>query len=589
MARTKNKRWELLDKAFISAAITVALVEFSQVGSGLIDGIMTSRMLGSDAMAAVGIGHPLFSIVGIISGIIAVGMQSTSAKEIGRGSFRRFNEITTMSFAVAAALSLLFTAIVLTFSGPLTGLLGARGNSAELFELTRVYIVGLSVGIPGLILGPVLAPAIQLDNGGSLVRRAALIGAAADVVLDWAAVKLNLGIWGMGIATSVSGYVNLAILLLHFRKKDRMLHISFNLKSFSSMKAVLTKGATMAVRRLANVLRPLLINNYIIALGGTAAMSALAVKNNLNNFTEIVGSGIAGAVPLMMSVVYGEKSLEDLLHIGKLTHKTIFIGTGTVAVVSAVFASPIASFFVGKNSEIHSLVVFAIYMMAAELVVQTLISSRISYLNVISKHFDSRLLQLALKLLAIVPSVLVMGKLFGVYGVLSSFAVAYVLLVIIIFGITAFRKKSVRVTPMDYLRLDCDFEVEPGDVIELDIRDAEDAALVSEQLQMFCRGHKLDERKTYISALALEETATLIFENNNFDPKLSIDLRVVIKDGDIILRIRDNGKSSIPFGEYNPEESDDPCDKIGIRILQKTAKDINYYHTLKINYTVITL
>jgi len=587
--RERNKRWQLLNKAFISTAATVALIEFSQVGTGLVDGVITSVMLGSEAMAAEGIAHPVFSIVGVVSGILGLGMQSAGAKEIGRGNFKAFNEISTMGVLVGGVLSLLLTAAMVLFSGPLTEFLGAKGNSAALFDETRTYILGLSIGTPALIMGPVFASAIQLDNSGGLVRKASIACAVTDIVLDWAAVKLNMGLFGMGVATSISAYVNAGLLLLHFTKKDRMLHPKFKMSALSELGKVLSKGTNMAVKRLANVIRPILINNYIIALGGTAAMAALSVKNNVSNFAEIIGSGITGTVPIMMGIVYGEKSVEDMLHVGKLTHRAIFIGTGSAALLTAIFAPTIAAFFVGADSELHGIVVFAMYMLAIELVAQTLVASRVAYLNVISKFVDSQLLQFSLKLLAIVPSVLVMGKLFGVRGVLAAFAVSYALLLVIIFVISALRKKKLRISPVDFLRLDVGFDVDPGDVIELDIRDMEDASLVSEQVHMFCNGHKLDSRTSYYSALALEEAIRLIFENNNFAGDLLIDIRVIIQNGELILRIRDNGKSSIPFGETNPEKSDDPCANIGLNLIRKTAKDINYYHTLKINYTIITV
>ena len=590
MRLRKKRQTNILNKAFYSTVLTVALIEFSQVGAGLVDGAITSRMLGTDAMAAVGIGNPVFSIAGLFSGILAMGMQSVCAKEIGRGNFKTFNAISSVTLLFGLLFSVLLTVGALVFADPFTRFLGARGNSAELFGMTKEYVVGLCIGMPGIVMSSVLAPIVQLDNNAALVRTAALADAAADIILDILAVKLGLGVFGMGLATALSRYLDFGILLLHFRKKDRMLHPGLRIASPKLILQVLPKGLMMGVRRLANVIRPILINNYIIMLGGTAAMTALSVKNNVSNFAEILGSGVAGAVPLLMGIAVGEKSMDDILHVGKLVHRLTIFGTGAIAVIVAVFASPIATFFVGSEPELHRLAMFAMYMMAAELGIQTLISCRISYLNVISKLLESQLLQFSLKLIAIVPSVLVMGKLFGVYGVLSGFAVAYAVLLVVIYIVNAVRTKSAKVTPTDYLRLDESFNVSPGDIIELPIEDMDDAALVSQQVQMFCRGHKLDGKKCYYAALALEESARLIFANNGFSGDILIDVRVIVQNGDLILRIRDNGSSAYPFGGLNSEEDEeDSFDNIGIKILRRTAKDINYYHSLKINYTIITV
>jgi len=590
MKLIKKKQADILNKAFFSTVITVALIELSQVGAGLVDSAITSRMLGTDAMAAVGIGYPIFSIAGLFSGILAMGMQSVCAKEIGRGNFKNFNTISSTTLTFGLLLTVLITIGAFSFADPLTRLLGARGNSADLFQPTKDYILGLSAGLPAIVMAAVLAPAIQLDNGASLVRKAALTDGATDIILDILAVKLGLGVFGMGLATSLSRYINLSILLLHFRKRDRMLHPSLRIVSLRTMLQILPKGSMMGVKRLANVIRPILINNYIIMLGGTAAMTALSVKNNVSSFADILGSGVAGAVPLLMGIAVGEKSTDDVLRVGKLVHRTTVFGTGAIAVAAALLASPIATFFVGTDPKLHSMAMFSVYMMAIELGLQTLLSSRVAYLNVISKFAESQLLQFSIKLLSIVPSVLVMGKLFGVYGVLSSFAVAYAVLLVIVYIVNAVRKKSAKLSPTDYLRLGDSFDIAPGDIIELSVEDMEDASLVSQQVQMFCKGHKTEGKKSYYAALALEESARLIFEKNGFSPWLSVDVRVIIQNGDIIMRIRDNGNSAYPFGGLgSDDENEDPLDNIGIRIVRKTAKDINYYHSLKINYTVITV
>jgi len=159
-----------------------------------------------------------------------------------------------------------------------------------------------------------------------------------------------------------------------------------------------------------------------------------------------------------------------------------------------------------------------------------------------------------------------------------------------VYTVNAVRCRMGRVTVDDYLRLDSSFQVPPEDVIELDVRGPEDAALISEQVHLFCSGHKLDKRKSYYSALATEECVRLIYENNGFSPKTAMDIRVMIRDGDIIIRIRDNGSSSYPFAGLSTDGcSDDPCAYIGIKMLRKTAKEIKHYHSLKINFTFLTV
>ena len=82
---SRIRRWAVTEKMFMNLFATGTIIEFSQVGAGFIDGIIISRFLGAEAMAAEGIVHPVFSILGIISGLLAVGMQVRCAQALGRG------------------------------------------------------------------------------------------------------------------------------------------------------------------------------------------------------------------------------------------------------------------------------------------------------------------------------------------------------------------------------------------------------------------------------------------------------------------------------------------------------------------------
>ena len=62
LSREKSNRWLVLDQSFFAMFITFSLVELANVGAGLIDGLIVSNFLDAEAMAAVGIAHPIFSI-----------------------------------------------------------------------------------------------------------------------------------------------------------------------------------------------------------------------------------------------------------------------------------------------------------------------------------------------------------------------------------------------------------------------------------------------------------------------------------------------------------------------------------------------
>ena len=73
---------------------------------------------------------------------------------------------------------------------------------------------------------------------------------------------------------------------------------------------MLSLGTEKAWRRFGNVLRPVFINRLILFYGSAAAMTAMSIRNNVTNFTEVFAVGIADAVGLLAGMYYGEKNAE---------------------------------------------------------------------------------------------------------------------------------------------------------------------------------------------------------------------------------------------------------------------------------------
>ena len=591
--KVRSTRWKLVDSMFWSLFITGAVIEFSDVGSAFIDGLVISRFFGSEAMAAQGVAHPIFSIVGVLSGLIAAGMQITCSQLMGRGQVKEVNRYVSQSVIVGAVASVLVAAAVLIFPKQLAVLLGASGKGASLVLPTSQYLFGIGVGIPAQLLVAILAPAIQMDSGKKLIRNGALLCSVSDVVLDLLAVYFDLGLLGAGLATALSYYINLAYLCLHFRKKDRMLHLVRPDVPAGQFFKMLSNGTEKATKRLINVFRPVILNTVIISYGGAAAMSALSIRNNFGSFTEIIGAGIAAAVSMLTGLFYGEVNEEAISEVKSCGWKNTAVFSLALCALLLVFAKPIARLYVSGEEELLRMVTFAIRMLGLQIGFQTLVKSRIAYLQAISRRLNMNLLLGLSQFVFVILSALVLGKLFGVYGILSSFLASDALSLITVYVFYQIKCKKRILSKKELLALPDEFDLHPGDVISLDIRDSEDVSSASEQIQLFCKGHRYSPKIGYYASLAFEELAANIIqygfpENKKKDPM--IDLRVVALKDSLVLRIRDDCPHfdiTKRIAEIN-EDTSDPTDQIGIRITGKIAKDITYTHAFETNNIIIT-
>lgn len=161
-------------------------------------------------------------------------------------------------------------------------------------------------------------------------------------------------------------------------------------------------------------------------------------------------------------------------------------------------------------------------------------------------------------------------------------------LVILFFSVR--EKKHMPKDMEDLLAIPDDFGAKDEERLDITVRSMDEVENVSQQVIDFCTARGIDRRRAYFSGLALEEMAgNVVDHGSRKDNKKhhSVDIRVVHKDDNIILRIRDD---CVPF---NPEDRTrllDPADKIrnaGIRLVFSIAKDIQYQNLLGLNVLLI--
>ena len=588
----KNNRWSLVDQRFLSLFITFSLIELTNRGSGIIDGLFVSNFLDADSMASVGIASSIFAVTGIVGGLFTVGTQSKCSHELGKGDIKSFNRIFSSMFYIAVVVSVICMIALLLGARPLAVLMGASGNGAELADGAALYLRGVGIGLPALILSPLISAACNLDSAKARVRKSGIVYFAVNCLFDLAAVKCGFGIFGIGLATAVGMYMQLAYLLLHLRTKDRMLRFTKFGISFREARETLSLGTEKALRSLSNFISPLIVNRIILFFGGTIAMSAFSVQNNLLNFTEIATTGLADAAALQAGVYYGEMNSESMRAMGKSAHKFCFIFLGIMCALLVIFARPITGLYVSENGDLFNMVMFSSVIVGIYAPLNGLVRSRISYLNAIKKTRNMQIMTFLSSVVYTIISAFVLGITFGSYGVLVSDLMRVALLLLTVWIYYTVVTKKPMPSPDDYLAVPDSFDLSPGDVISLDIRDTDDVSLVAEQIQLFCKGHKINENTGMKAALCFEELAVNII-NFGF-PKCKkqpgIDLRIVFAKDELVMRLCDNcpmfDVERYIAQEIDSNDNEDEL-KLGLKMIGGLADNISYVHSLDNNNVII--
>jgi anti-sigma regulatory factor (Ser/Thr protein kinase) len=113
----------------------------------------------------------------------------------------------------------------------------------------------------------------------------------------------------------------------------------------------------------------------------------------------------------------------------------------------------------------------------------------------------------------------------------------------------------------------------------------EEAVQVSRAIYDFCLQHEVSSKSASVLSLAVEELAVNTVRYGFSEGRTNIiDIRLIIKDDELIMSIRDNSKMFDPKKFYEAVCDDtDKTKNVGIRAAMGLASDITYTTTLKLN------
>ena len=585
---------DILKALFIATITPFVLLEVSTTGSGFVDALIVSQFLGANDLAVQGLANPYFSVTGVIGGLLVTGMQTLCTKAYGAGEVNRVNGFFSMAALVGGIISVLLL-LAFVFCGDSIGaILGAVGNSAELLPSLKAYLIGLGVGTPGIVLFTLLLPLVQMSGGSRFAKISVSAGLIVCVVGDILAVVFNAGMLGIGLATSAGEWLQFFILLGYATSPKSSIRFSIRDIEWKELGSMVAMGLPKAIRRVANMLRPLILNRLVLTLGGSAAMSAMTIRNSLDGLGDVVGSGIAAAVMLVIGILYGEENRVGILQMCRLAIKSIFIGVGVVAAALFVAAPWLAELYAAGSAEVADLATFAIRCMAINLILNAIIESYINFLQATEQMLKTHIVNVASRFACVVVCALVLGSLFGINGVWLAFPVGSLLLIVAIFVITMVRKRSIWITLEDALGLPVDFGAAPEDTLRFNVTSEDQTYPIKTQdIYDFCDAHGFDRKKAFRTALCLEEMVTNIVDHGFVldDKPHLVDVRIVAKGDELIVRVRDDCPlfNVREKGEEWREHSDNIADNIGIRMTMASAKDLKYVNTLGANTLIITV
>ncbi|MBR3390195.1 MAG: ATP-binding protein [Prevotella sp.] len=546
----------------------------------LVNGIVISRYLGIEAMAAFQLTFPLVFTVMMFSQIINIGVQNNCAKSLGAGRAQDASAYYSVALVAILPLSIAVAAGLFGYAESIVVLLGGSG---EIADLAAAYLRGISLGLPLLLFLPMQSAVFFLTGQAKCVIRSVAVQSVVNVVGALVNVfYLRGGMLGMGIVMSCCYVAALLVMLREIRQGSNCIRFLWRGWQWRQLWPILRIGFPSATDRFFKTIQMFVINHVLLITAPLTAMASFAVLNSLNYIFLPIAGGLSATTLTMSGVFFGEKdkdSLRGLLKISLAESLPITLLTATITFLAAPIL--VRLFMNGEGEALETTIAaLRIYIWYLPLfAINNIFQKYYLGVNALSLTYLSSAME---NLLFVCLLGTFFGLIYGETGVWAAFVFAEILAIFGLVLIIALRKKAIPRTPDDFLQLPTNFQ--RGKIFTGSATNMNEVINLSEATRLFLLNNGVSKREAMLVALSIEEMGKNIIRWGFGDGrKHSIDI-LVRKDESLTLRIRDDCAPFDPVEWLKIHQDNDKLKNIGIRMICKLATEARYSRTLGLNY-----
>lgn len=260
------------------------------------DTIIVSRLLGVDALAAVGAVSPFsFMVVGFAQGL-TMGFTAILSQRFGAGDHEGMRKVYAMSTLLSIVISFLLTLIFTFLSRPMLKIVNTPENILDMAVeyISIIYIFLIFQVLYNLYSGVLRSLG---DSKSPLIFM--IISAITNIILDIVAIAVfHMGVGGAALATVISQGISALLCYIYIKKRFTILKPSKEEMKFdkSLSKVLLRVGLPGAFQYSITAISCILVQASLNNFGSdsVAAYSvASKIENMVTQFYPALGIGIS--------------------------------------------------------------------------------------------------------------------------------------------------------------------------------------------------------------------------------------------------------------------------------------------------------
>lgn len=381
--------------------------------------------IGVSASGATGIVFTLMGIIQACGFTFGHGAGSNISRQLGAKDFDSANRYCSTAYFSALAVGILISVLGIIFLEPFMRLIG---STETILPYSKVYGRYILYAAPAFVTSCVLNNILRYEGMARLAMIGLTTGGVLNMILDPVLIfAADMGIAGAGLATAVSQYISMGILLSIFLVGKTQSKISPRYYTFSPkvIGNIIATGIPSFARQALNSVSTMVLNVSARPYGDPciAAMSIVA-KCSMLLFS--IGVGIGQGFQPVSSFNYGAKKYGRVREAIFFTLKLSLVVVMILAAVMIVFAPGVIRLF-RSEAEVVGIGSAALrYLCAAMVLFPFAMIANMTFQSV-GKAGRAFFLACAQNGLFYIPFILIFSKMFGVKGIELAQPATYIM------------------------------------------------------------------------------------------------------------------------------------------------------------------
>ena len=288
-------------------AVPLTIAQLIQLLYNVVDRIYIGHLPGTqgEALTGVGLVFPIISMIAAFTNLFSMGGAPLFSIARGEGDEKKASYILNNTFTMLVITAFVLMAVGYGWKRPILYLFGA---SDVTYPFANDYLTIYLAGTLFLMIGTGMNSFISAEGFPKTGMLVVICGAVINIALDPLFIfVLNMGVKGAAIATVISQFVSMILVLRFFHGNKTLYQISGKYMKLKRklVGRIMSLGLSGFIMAVTNSLVQIVCNITIGAYGGDLYIGVMTILNSVREIANIAIVGITNGAQPVLGFNYG--------------------------------------------------------------------------------------------------------------------------------------------------------------------------------------------------------------------------------------------------------------------------------------------